>query len=76
MTFKIKLSDKTLVVSHKNSVQFNFGSHEGHISPCTVRSEGFLYKVAPPELKISPIMHFVMYNSQFNSPKFQKSLCH
>ena len=23
----------------------------------------FLYKVAPPELKISPIMYFVMYNS-------------
>ena len=29
----------------------------------TVWSEGFLYKVAPPELKISPIMYFVMYNS-------------
>ena len=29
----------------------------------TVCSEWFLYKVAPPELKISPIMYFVMYNS-------------
>ena len=29
----------------------------------TVWSEGFLYKVAPLELKISPIMYFVMYNS-------------
>ena len=29
----------------------------------TVWSEEFLYKVAPPELKISPIMYFVMYNS-------------
>ena len=29
----------------------------------TVWSEGFLYKVAPPELKISPIMYFGMYNS-------------
>ena len=29
----------------------------------TVWSQGFLYKVAPPELKISPIMYFVMYNS-------------
>ena len=31
--------------------------------PNTVWSEGFLYKVAPPELNISPIMYFVMYNS-------------
>ena len=29
----------------------------------TVWSEGFLCKVTPPELKISPIMYFVMYNS-------------
>ena len=29
----------------------------------TVWSQGFLYKVALPELKISPIMYFVMYNS-------------
>ena len=29
----------------------------------TVWSEGFLYKVAPPELKISPIMFFVIHNS-------------
>ena len=29
----------------------------------TVRSEGFLYKVAPPELKNSPIMYFVLHNS-------------
>ena len=29
----------------------------------TVWSEGFLYKVAPPELKISPIMYFVIRNS-------------
>ena len=29
----------------------------------TVWSEGVLYKVAPPELNISPIMYFVMYNS-------------
>ena len=29
----------------------------------TVWSEGFLYKVAPPELKISPIMYFVIHNS-------------
>ena len=29
----------------------------------TVWLEGFLYKVALPELKISPIMYFVMYNS-------------
>ena len=29
----------------------------------TVRSEGFLYKVALPELKISPIMYFVIHNS-------------
>ena len=29
----------------------------------TVWSEGFLYKVALPELKISLIMYFVMYNS-------------
>ena len=28
----------------------------------TVWSEGFLYKVTLPELKISPIMHFVIYN--------------
>ena len=27
----------------------------------TVWSEGFLYKVALPELKFSPIMYFVMY---------------
>ena len=31
--------------------------------PGTVWSEGFLYKVAPPELKISPIMYFVIHNS-------------
>ena len=30
---------------------------------CTVLSEGFLYKVAPLELKISPIMYFVIHNS-------------
>ena len=29
----------------------------------TVWSEGFLYKIALPELKISPIMYFAMYNS-------------
>ena len=29
----------------------------------TVWSEVFLYKVAPPELKISPIMYFVIHNS-------------
>ena len=29
----------------------------------TVWSEGFLYNVAPPELKISPIMYFVIHNS-------------
>ena len=29
----------------------------------TVWSQWFLYKVAPPELKISPMMYFVMYNS-------------
>ena len=29
----------------------------------TVWSEGFLYKVAPPELKISTIMYFVIHNS-------------
>ena len=29
----------------------------------TVWSEGFLYKVAPPELKISPSMYFSMNNS-------------
>ena len=29
----------------------------------TVWSEEFLYKVAPPELKISPIMYFVIHNS-------------
>ena len=29
----------------------------------TVGSEGFLYKVALPELKISPIMYFVIHNS-------------
>ena len=29
----------------------------------TVWSEGFLYKVAPPELKISLIMYFVIHNS-------------
>ena len=29
----------------------------------TVWSEGFLYKVTPPELKISPIMYFVIHNS-------------
>ena len=28
-----------------------------------VWSEGFLYKVAPPELKNSPIMYFVIHNS-------------
>ena len=28
-----------------------------------VWSEGFLYKVAPPELKTSPIMRFVIHNS-------------
>ena len=29
----------------------------------TVWSEGFLHKVAPPELKISPNVYFIMYNS-------------
>ena len=29
----------------------------------TVWAEGFLYKVAPPELKNSPIMYFVIHNS-------------
>ena len=29
---------------------------------CTVWSEGFLYKVAPPELKNSPIMYFAIQN--------------
>ena len=29
----------------------------------TVWSEGFLYKVATPDLKISPIMYFVIHNS-------------
>ena len=28
----------------------------------TVWSEGFLYKVAPPELKISSIIYFVIHN--------------
>ena len=32
-------------------------------APCTVGSEGFLYKVARRELKISPIMYFYMHNS-------------
>ena len=30
---------------------------------CTVWSEGFLYKVAPLDLKILPIMYFVIHNS-------------
>ena len=29
----------------------------------TVGSERFLYNVAPPELKISPLMYFVIHNS-------------
>ena len=29
----------------------------------TVSSEGFLHKVAPPELKISPNVYFIMHNS-------------
>ena len=33
------------------------------MAPSTVWSEGFLYKVAPLELKISPSMYFSMYNS-------------
>ena len=37
---------------------------------------GFLYKIAPPELKISPIMYFVMYNSiiQDKVPKITVTL--
>ena len=31
--------------------------------PTTVWSEGFLYKVALPKLKIQPIMYFVIHNS-------------
>ena len=42
------------------------GAHSPQVSfwrllQITVWSEGFLYKVAPAELKISPIMFFVMY---------------
>ena len=33
----------------------------------TVWLEGFLYKVVPPELKISPIMYFVIHNSIQNT---------
>ena len=33
------------------------------MSNITVWLEGFLYKVAPPELKNSPIMYFVIHNS-------------
>ena len=36
---------------------------ELQVTKLTVWSEGFLYKVAPPELKISPIMYFVIHNS-------------
>ena len=42
-----------------------FGTYHfsnGNFSSSTVWSEGFLYKVAPPELKISPIMYFVIQN--------------
>ena len=35
----------------------------GNHNAITVGSEGFLYKVAPPELKNSPIMYFVIHNS-------------
>ena len=34
-----------------------------NVGTYTVWSEGFLYKVAPPELKISLIIHFVIHNS-------------
>ena len=37
----------------------------GHLGGLTLHSwsEGFLYKIALPELKISPIMYFVIHNS-------------
>ena len=47
------------VLSNDSSLLFGYLFPWHH----TVWSEGFLYKVAPPELKISPIMYFVMYNS-------------
>ena len=44
------------------------------ISKCiTVWSEGFLYKVVPPELKISPIMYFVIHNCCAIRAKLWKS---
>ena len=42
----------------KSTVFWNFFFHSA-----TVWSEWFLYKVAPTELKISPIMYFVIHNS-------------
>ena len=48
-------------VHNDDSSNSNNSESEGLYT--TVRSEGFLYKVATPELKISPNVYFIMYNS-------------
>ena len=43
-----------------------------HNTFLTVWSEGFLNKVAPPELNISPRMYFVIHNSVVNIQNIEK----
>ena len=58
-----------------NSIPILLWAAIQHHESSTVWSERFLYKVALPESKISPIIYFVMYN-QWCYPKYWKSLCH
>ena len=53
--FKIELKSKVNARLHLFQLKFFLA--------VTVWSEVFLYKVAPPELKISPNVYFIMYNS-------------
>ena len=71
---RVKLLSELNCISCCNCIQFFFllisnflyqkmGLENKVFTDITVWSEGFLYKVAPPELKISPIMYFVIHNS-------------
>ena len=61
--------DNTLYEANFWSTEFYFSNYktgnyyQNLLAMNTVWSEGFLYKVAPPEQKNSPIIFFVIHNS-------------
>ena len=56
--FKNKKDFKVVSLFHKFYILFGLSSKKTQFD-----HRGLLYKVAPPEIKISPIMYFVIYNS-------------